>query len=89
MFRILVNRPVGSCAAWRRLPHQKSAGREREREKGEKGEKKEERPGGILDFGLDGGVPPGLRDPNPCLEVKKVPMFGDFAQKMDPCLGIF
>ena len=25
-------------------------------------------PGGILDFGLDGGVPPGPRDPNPCLE---------------------
>ena len=46
-------------------------------------------PGGVLDFGLDGGVPPGPRDPNPCLEVKKVPMFRDFAQKMDPCLGIF
>ena len=45
--------------------------------------------GGVLDFGLDGGVPPGPRDPNPCLEVKKVPMFRDFAQKMDPCLGIF
>ena len=44
-------------------------------------------PGGY--FGLDGGVPPGPRDPNPCLEVKKVPMFRDFAQKMDPCLGIF
>ena len=44
---------------------------------------------GVLDFGLDGGVPPGPRDPNPCLEVKKVPMFRDFAQKMDPCLGIF
>ena len=43
---------------------------------------------GVLDFGLDGGVPPGPRDPNPCLEVKKVPMFRDFAQKMDPCLGI-
>ena len=39
---------------------------------------------GVLDFGLDGGVPPGPRDPNPCLEVKKVPMFRDFAQKMDP-----
>ena len=26
------------------------------------------RPGGVLDFGLDGGVPPGPRDPNPCLE---------------------
>ena len=24
--------------------------------------------GGVLDFGLDGGVPPGPRDPNPCLE---------------------
>ena len=24
--------------------------------------------GGVLDFGLDGGVPPGLRDLNPCLE---------------------
>ena len=46
-------------------------------------------PGGVLDFGLDGGVPPGPRDPNPCLEVKKVPMFRDFAQKIDPCLGIF
>ena len=23
---------------------------------------------GVLDFGLDGGVPPGPRDPNPCLE---------------------
>ena len=45
--------------------------------------------GGVLDFGLDGSVPPGPRDPNPCLEVKKVPMFRDFAQKMDPCLGIF
>ena len=44
---------------------------------------------GVLDFGLDGGVPSGPRDPNPCLEVKKVPMFRDFAQKMDPCLGIF
>ena len=44
---------------------------------------------GVLDFGLDGGVPPGPRDPNPCLEVKKIPMFRDFAQKMDPCLGIF
>ena len=44
--------------------------------------------GGVLDFGLDGGVPPGPRDPNPCLEVKKVPMFRDFAQKMDPCLEI-
>ena len=38
-------------------------------------------PGGVLDFGLDGGVPPGPQDPNPCLEVKKVPMFRDFAQK--------
>ena len=44
---------------------------------------------GVLDFGLDRGVPPGPRDPNPCLEVKKVPMFRDFAQKMDPCLRIF
>ena len=26
---------------------------------------------GVLDFGLDEGVPPGPRDPNPCLEVKK------------------
>ena len=42
------------------------------------------KPGGVLDFGLGGGVPPGPRDPNPCLEVKKVPMFRDFAQKMDP-----
>ena len=24
--------------------------------------------GGVLDFGLDGGVPPRPRDPNPCLE---------------------
>ena len=24
--------------------------------------------GGVLDFGLDGGVPPGPRDPNPSLE---------------------
>ena len=40
--------------------------------------------GGVLDFGLDGGVPPGPRDPNPCLEVKMVPMFRDIAQKMDP-----
>ena len=23
---------------------------------------------GVLNFGLDGGVPPGPRDPNPCLE---------------------
>ena len=45
--------------------------------------------GGVLDFGLDGGVPPGPRDPNRCLEVKKVPMFREFAQKIDPCLGIF
>ena len=44
---------------------------------------------GVLDFGLDGGVLPGPRDPNPCLEVKKLPMFRDFAKKMDPCLGIF
>ena len=34
-------RPVGSGAAWRRSPHQKSAGREREKE--EKGGKKEKR----------------------------------------------
>ena len=46
-------------------------------------------PGGGYSTGLNGGVPPGPRDPNPCLEVKKVPMFRDFAQKMDPCLGIF
>ena len=37
-------RPVGSGAAWRRSPHQKSAGREREKEeKGGKKEKREER----------------------------------------------
>ena len=29
------------------------------------------RGGGVLDFGLDEGVPPGPRNPNPCLEVKK------------------
>ena len=46
-------------------------------------------PGGYSTLALDGGVPPGPRDPNPCLEVKKVPMFRDLAQKMDPCLGIF
>ena len=46
-------------------------------------------PRGVLDFVLDGGVPPGPRDPNPCLEVKKVPMFSDFTPTMDPCLGIF
>ena len=34
-------RPVGSGAAWRRSPHQKSAGRDRE--KGEKGGKKAKR----------------------------------------------
>ena len=34
-------RPVGSGAAWRQSPHQKSAGREREKEK--KGGKKEKR----------------------------------------------
>ena len=34
-------RPVGSGAAWQRSPHQKSAGREREKE--EKGGKKEKR----------------------------------------------
>ena len=28
----------------------------------------DESPGGVLDFGLDGGVPPGPRHPNPCLE---------------------
>ena len=34
-------RPVGSGAAWRRLPHQKSAGRKREKEeREEKGEGK-------------------------------------------------
>ena len=38
------SRPVGSGAAWRRSPHQKSAGREREKEeKGGKKEKREER----------------------------------------------
>ena len=52
-------------------------------------QKETPKPGGVLDFGLDGGVPPGPRDTNPCLEVKKVPMFRDFAPKMDPCLGIF
>ena len=36
-----VTRPVGSGAAWRRSPHQKSAGGERERETEEKGKKKE------------------------------------------------
>ena len=46
-------------------------------------------PGGTRLWLGRGGVPPGHRDPNPCLEVKKVPMFRDFAQKMDPCLGIF
>ena len=46
-------------------------------------------PGGVLDFGLDGGVPPGPRDPNPCLEVKKVPMFRDFAQKNGPMFRDF
>ena len=46
-------------------------------------------PGGVLDFGLDGGVPPGPRDPNPCLKVKKVPMFRDFAQKIDSWLRNF
>ena len=44
-------------------------------------------PGGTR-LWLGRGVPPGPRDPNPCLEVKKVPMFRDFAQ-MDPCLGIW
>ena len=34
-------RPVGSGAAWRRSPHQKSAGREGEKK--EKGRKKEKR----------------------------------------------
>ena len=38
------SRPVGSGAAWRRSPHQKSAGREREK-KGKEGrkERKEEK----------------------------------------------
>ena len=45
--------------------------------------------GGGTRLWLGRGVPPGPRDPNPCLEVKKVPMFRDFAQKMDPCLGMF
>ena len=45
--------------------------------------------GGVLDFGLDGGVPPGPRDPNPCLEVKKVPRFRDFAQKKVPMFRDF
>ena len=39
---VVTVRPVGSGAAWRRSPHQKSTG-EREREKEEKGGKKEER----------------------------------------------
>ena len=38
-------------------------------------------PGGVLDFGLDGGVPPGPRDPNPCLEVKKYPCLGILLKK--------
>ena len=45
--------------------------------------------GGGTRLWLGRGVPPGPRDPNPCLEVKKVPKFRDFAQKMDPCLGIW
>ena len=45
--------------------------------------------GGYSTLAWTGVCPPGPRDPNPCLEVKKVPMFRDFAQKMDPCLGIF
>ena len=60
--------------------------------------------GGVLDFGLDGGVPPGPRDPNPCLEVKRYPCLGILLKKWthvwgffenflgsqwDPCLGIF
>ena len=40
---IIVIRPVGSGAAWRRSLHQKSAGREREREKEEKVGKEEKR----------------------------------------------
>ena len=40
-------RPVGSGAAWRRLPHQKSAGREREKEEkgGKKGKEEKEKRG--------------------------------------------
>ena len=45
--------------------------------------------GGYSTLAWMGGVPPGPRDPNPCLEVKKVPMFRDFAQKMDPCFRGF
>ena len=53
--------------------------------------------GGVLDFGLDGGVPPGPRDPYPCLGIllqkqaifflifrkffKNGPMFRDFGAK--------
>ena len=37
--------------------------------------------GGVLDFGLDGGVPPGPQDPNPCLEVKKYPCLGILLKK--------
>ena len=38
------DRPVGSGAAWRRSPHQKSAGREREKKEkgGKKGKEEEE-----------------------------------------------
>ena len=38
-----IDRPVGSGAAWRRSPHQNSAGREREKE--EKGEKERKKRG--------------------------------------------
>ena len=48
-----------------------------------------ESPGGGTRLWLGRGVPPGPWDPNPCLEVKKLPMFRDFVQKMDPCLWIF
>ena len=37
--------------------------------------------GEVLDFGLDGGVPPGPRDPNPCL-LQNGPKFRDFAPKI-------
>ena len=44
MAKIDKGRPVGSGAAWRRSPHQKSAGREREKKKRrEKRKRKEEK----------------------------------------------
>ena len=47
------------------------------------------RPGGVLDFGFQRGCATRTRDPNPCLEVKKVPMFRDFAQKNGPMFRDF